>query len=195
VIDASTANLLRSKYVIRKFFLIFSLLLISIILLLWIIATKLPSDSSFRDVCIAFLGNLAAAVAIFILTYAFYLYVTPPGLRNSAIIPLPSAEIAEGMASIQTDALNYWFWGRGGSFLRTRTLPKLGELARQERRHITIKIVIPDPKECNSVTYMNIKKALGESADLNTLSANIVATIFAAITETLNNSFSQRSRR
>jgi hypothetical protein len=147
-----------------------------------------PSTSLFREVFIDFLGNLAAAVAIFMVTYGFYLYVTPLGLRTTKITPLRSAEISEGISYIHNDAVDYWFWGRSGSYFRINTLPKLDELARRERRHITIRIVIPDPSEDgNPLIYMNMKKALDERADPNTLSANVTATIFAAITATVNN--------
>jgi hypothetical protein len=154
------------------------------------LTTNLPSGSPVREGSTNFLGNFAATLAIFLLTYAFYISVTPSGLRDAEVLPLRSAEIADGILELHAGVSDYWFWGRSGSYLRTTVLPKLDHAARIDRRHTTIRIVIPDPGQLpNGVRYAAIKRGLGEKADENTLAAHVLATIFIAVTLSSRNPY------
>ena len=95
MIDPAFAAVLRSRYTIRRFFLVYGIVLICALLALWGTTKCLDVNSTLRAVATGFLGNFAAADAIFLLAYGFYLFITPPGLRNADLIPLRSGEIAD----------------------------------------------------------------------------------------------------
>jgi hypothetical protein len=179
MIDPSLRAVLRSRYTIRRFFLTFGLFLGADLLLL-ISATAGLSPGWLRDSATIFLGTFAATLAVFLVTYAFYIFVTPPGLRNATVIPLGEAEIAEEIIDLPAHAADYWFWGRSGSYFRAEILPRLDNLARTERKHVHVRVLIPDPdRDGNSSLYKHIRQGLGEKADDNTLKANVIATIMA----------------
>jgi hypothetical protein len=181
MIDASIRAVLGSKYTIRRFFWTYGGVLVTLLLLLIVIAAFAP-QGWVKDASTNFLGNFAATVAIFLVTYGFYISVTPPGLRNAEVIPLQDVEISDKIIDLPAGASDYWFWGRSGSYFRTEVLPRLDAASREERRHIRVRAVIPDPAAKNAQLYMKIKRGLGESADEWTLPANIVATV-AAVAE------------
>jgi hypothetical protein len=134
----------------------------------------------FRDAATSFLGNLAATLSVLIVIYVFYIYVTPPGLREATLIPLGNAEISNEIVDRVTDATDYWFWGRSGSYFRSEVLPRLDQAAREARRHVRIRVVLPDfGSTGNGVFYMNLLRGLGETADRTTLGAGVMATIVA----------------
>jgi hypothetical protein len=177
MIDPSVKAVLTSRYSIRAFFFSFGGLLVLLLLSLIIISAG-TSAGWFRDAATNFLGNFSATVAIFLVTYGFFVFVTPPGLRNAEVVPLSNAEIADGILDLRAGASDYWFWGRSGSHFRSVVLPWLDEVSRNERRHIRLRIVLPDPdKDENAQLYMNIRRGLGEKADVMTLGANVLATI------------------
>jgi hypothetical protein len=104
--------------------------------------------------------------------------VTSPELRNAEGIPLRDVEISEQIIDLPAAASDYWFWGRSASYFRTAILPRLGDLARRERKHIRVRIVLPDPdRGGNGALYKQLKRGLGEQADDPTLAANVIATI------------------
>jgi hypothetical protein len=178
MIDPSIRAVLRSRYTIRRFFLIYGLCLAVAILSLLLIAHAFPSDHWFRLISKDFLINLAAVIAVFMTTYAFYLFVTPPGLRNAEVIPLRDVEISDEIIDLLKEATDYWFWGRSGSYFRSEILPRLDQIARTERRRIRIRLVLPDPSRPeNCLRYKQILTGLNEFADDNTLAANVTATI------------------
>ncbi len=190
MIDPSIGAMLRSRYTIRRFFALYGFILVVILLLLWVLTTNLEAGSAARDASTNFLGNFAATVAIFLVTYGFYVFVTPPGLRNAEVLPLRSAEIADEIVDVSKAASDYWFWGRSGSYFRAVVLPRLAELARRDRQHVTVRIVLPDPDgPGNDLRYAAIKHGLGETADQNTLAANVVATVVAAAAASAQNPY------
>lgn len=190
MIDPSVRAVLRSPYTIRRFFLLYGGVLLGAVIALWAFAAGLDANSTLRLVAISFLGNFAAAVAIFILTYGLYVFVTPPGLRDAQVVPLRSGEIADEIIDLRIVASDYWFWGRSGSYFRSTVLPKLDEAARKERRHIEVRIVVPDPDgNGNAARYALMKQGLGEDADENTLRANVVATVVSAVTVAARNPY------
>jgi hypothetical protein len=190
LIDASIRAVLRSPYAIRRFFAVYGAILAVVILLLWVLTANLPAGSTAREASTTFLGNFAATVAIFIATYGFYVFVTPSGLRNAEVLPLRSAEIADEIVDLRVAVSDYWFWGRSGSYFRAAVLPKLDELARRERRHVTVRIVVPDPAEPgNAVRYASMRRGLGEEADAQTLAANVLATVIAAVVASARNPY------
>jgi len=79
VIDPSIRAVLSSRYTNRKFFLLYGATLAAVLLILTILTATFQTGSTVRDVSTTFFGNFASAVAIFIATYAFYVFVTPPG--------------------------------------------------------------------------------------------------------------------
>ncbi len=176
MIDPSIQAVLRSPYTIRKFFTIFGMVLAILILLLVLASAGLESGW-LRDSAIGFLGNFAASAGIFLVTYAFYVMVTSPGLRNAQVIPLRDVEISNQIVDLPKDASDYWFWGRSGAFFRAEVLPRLCEMARTERKHVYLRIVMPNPSEKNSLRYMRIRAGLNEDADKETLAAQIAATV------------------
>ena len=168
----------------------YGFILVGLILSLWIVTSNLTSGSAAREISTNFFGNFAAAVAIFMVTYGFYLFVTPPGLRDAQVLPLRSAEIADEIFDLRTTASDYWFWGRSGSYLRSSVLPRLEEVARMERRRITVRIVVPNPDgPGNALRYATMKRGLGEAADERTLAANVMATVVAAATASARNPY------
>jgi hypothetical protein len=86
-------------------------------------------------------------------------------------------------------ASDYWFWGRSGSYFRSAVLPKLDESARKERRHITVRIVVPNPQSGNATRYASMRRGLGEEADEHTLAANVIATVVAAVITAARNPY------
>jgi hypothetical protein len=190
VIDSSIVAMLRSPYTKRSFFAIYGAILVFLLVLLGVLTASLEAGSAWRDASTNFLGNFAATVAIFLVTYGFFVFITPSGLRNAKVLPLRSAEIADGLVDLVNDASDYWFWGRSGSYFRAVVLPRLTELARRDRQHVTVRIVLPDPAEPrNARRYAAIKHGLGETADQNTLAANVVATVVAAAAASAQNPY------
>lgn len=176
MIDPSVKAFLRTKYSIRKFFSVFGGILI--VLLLLLVATAQLESSWLREAALAFFGNFAANAAIFLVTYGFYVLVTPPGLRDAEVIPLRDVEISSQIVDLPENASDYWFWGRSGAFFRAKVLPRLNTLAHTERKHIHIRVVLPDPSNNdNSKRYMHLRQGLGEEAGEHTLTAEVVATI------------------
>jgi hypothetical protein len=174
MIDPSLRAVLRSPYTIRKFFAIFGLLLVALLLVLFVITGYAP-QGVMREASTNFLGNFAAAVAIFLCTYLFYVLVTSPGLRDAQVVPLRDVEIGHEIVDLPASASDYWFWGRSGSYFRTAVLTRLDALARGERRHIRIRLVLPDPdRDGNGALYKRLKQGLGETADDATLAANVL---------------------
>lgn len=189
MIDPSLRAVLRSRYTIRRFFISFLLLLAVLILLLLVISTYAPA-STLRDASSNVLGNFAANVAIFLCTYAFYVFITSPELRNAEVIPLRNVEIGEEIIDLPANASDYWFWGRTGTYFRKSVLPRLDRLAHEERKRIRIRVVIPNPDhEGNSQLYMYFKRGLGEEANENTLSANVVLTIAQLVLTSMRNPY------
>jgi hypothetical protein len=189
MIDPSVRAVLRSRYSIRRFFVFFGFLLFVLLLLLSLITAN-STSGALREASTNFLGNFAATVAIFLCTYGFYVFITSPELRNAEVIPLRNIEIGDEIIDLPENASDYWFWGRTGSYFRTAVLPRLDALARNERKRIRIRIIIPDPdREGNSELYMHFRKGLGEEADKNTLSANVVLTIASSVATVLRNPY------
>lgn len=182
MIDPSLRAVLRSRYTIRRFFVMFCLLLAGLLVLLWLITALGPDHAAWREASTNFLGNFAASVAAFLVVYGFYVYITPPGLRNAEVVPLRDVEIGDEIIRASEDISNYWFWGRSGNYFRSVVLPKLDEAARARRRRITVKVVLPDPCQAGSgELYRRLKVGLGEEADDNTLAANVLATVVATV--------------
>jgi hypothetical protein len=98
-------------------------------------------------------------------------------LRNAQLIPIHSAEIYESIFDLRTDTNEYWFWGRSGTYFRASVLKELDDSSRMRRSHVTINLLLPEINDENSRQYRQIKRGLGEEADLRTLPASIVATI------------------
>jgi len=175
MIDPNISAVLRSKYAIRRFFYIFSVLLICLleaIVLFKIIDVPYISESFIIAACTA-----AAAIFVFLFSYWFYLDITPSGLRNATIIPIQSAEIAESIASLTTHTSNYRFLGRSGSYVRTDVFPTLSDKSAESHQYVEVKVLVPQPSASNSDTYRRIKAALGEKATDSTLGAHVLATI------------------
>lgn len=188
MLDPSIRAVLTSPYTIRRFFLTFGGVLIALLVLLFLVAGL--SDGALKSAAVTFLGNFAATMAILIVTFGFYVSVTPPGLRNAEVIPLRNVEISEQIIDLRANVSDYWFWGRSGNHFRTTVLPVLDKAARHERRHIRLRIVLPDPdKDANAHLYMHMKRGLGEVADLDTLSAHVTATIVAIATACSGNPY------
>jgi hypothetical protein len=189
MIDPSVRAMLRSRYSIRRFFSLFGLVLGAVLLLLAAISYAAP-NGWFRDSTTNFLGNFAATVAGFILVYAFYVFVTSPGLRNAEVIPLRDVEISDEIINLVEQVSDYWFWGRSGSYFRCEVLPQLDEAAREARRHVHVRVVVPDPdREGNDLLYMNYRRGLGETADKNTLAASVIATIYSVAVASAKNPY------
>lgn len=190
MIDPSLAAVLRSRYTIRRFFLVYLIALFSVIDLLFVATAHLSDNSALRAAATNFLGNFAAAIAIVILTYAFYVLITPPGLRNAELIPLRSAEITDQILDLRADASDYWFWGRSGSHLRQRVLPALDASSQEQRRHVRIRIVIPDyGRPENAIRYAGFRRGLGEDAGDQILAANVIATVAAIARVVMRNPY------
>ncbi|WP_431015145.1 hypothetical protein [Bradyrhizobium pachyrhizi] len=190
MIDPSLRAVLRSRYTIRRFFISFSSLLAVLMLLLLVISAYVPADSTLREAIINFLGNFAANVAIFLCTYAFYVFITSPELRNAEVIPLRNVEIGEEIIDLPAAASDYWFWGRTGSYFRKDVLPRLDRLAHEERKRVRIRVVIPDPdRDGNSQLYMHFKRGLGEEANEHTLAANVIFTIARLVSTSMRNPY------
>lgn len=161
--------------------------------MLYVIAGFTPGDplreaavpaAPIREATIYFLGSLAAATSVFLITYAFYIFVTPSGLRNAEVVPLRDVEIADEIVDLPANTSDYWFWGRSGSYFRTVVLQRLSNLANRERRHISVRVVLPDPdREGTGAYYKRFKQGLGEEANDETLAANVVATVAAIVWE------------
>jgi hypothetical protein len=177
MIDPTLSAVLRSRYIIRRFFITYTIDFLFTLILFFMIMTFLPGNF-LTDVLLSFLTTLSATIALFIMTYGFYIYVTPPGLRNAQVIPLLSGEILEEIVDLPKDTANYWFWGRSGSYFRSSVLLRLDKISSHQRRHITMRIVLPDPsKDDNSTIYRKIKESLKESADDMTLLVSVTSTI------------------
>ncbi len=190
MIDSSTVATLRSPYTKRRFFAIYGAILAFLLILLLVLTASLEAGSALRDASTNFLGNFAATVAIFLVTYGFFLFITPSSLRNAKVLPLRSAEITDELFNLVNDTSDYWFWGRSGSYFRAKVLPRLTEIARRERKHIKVSIVLPDPYgPGNAHRYATMKTSLGEGADENTLAANVVATIVTAVDASIRNPY------
>ncbi|MEY2536521.1 MAG: hypothetical protein QOG67_261 [Verrucomicrobiota bacterium] len=188
MIDPSIRAFLRSKYSIRKFFAVFGLLLA--VLLVLLVVTAVAPDGWLRDAGLSFLGNFAATVAIFLVTYLFYVLITPPGLRDAELIPLRDVEISDEIVDLPAKASDYWFWGRSGSYFRVAVLYRLAESARAERRHIHIRVLLPRPDlPGNAARYKEIKRSLGEEADDDTLAANVIATVVSVVSAASRNPY------
>jgi hypothetical protein len=181
MIDPSLRAVLRSRYSIRRFFAFFGLLLVALLILLLVITTYAPLGA-FRDASATLLSDFSATVAIFITIYVFYVLVTSPELRNAEVIPLRDVEISDQIIDLPAVASDYWLWGRSGSYFRTAVLPRLDDLARRERKHVRMRIVLPDPdREGNGALYKQFKRGLDEQADDTTLAANVIATIVSVV--------------
>ena len=168
--------------------MIFGGLLAALLVLLLITASS--PDNWLREAGLGFFGNFAATVAIFLVTYLFYVLITPPGLRDAEIIPLRDVEISDEIVDLPAKASDYWFWGRSGSFFRVAVLPRLAELARAERRHVHLRVLLPRPDlPGNATRYKEIKRSLGESADDETLAANVLATVVSVVSATSRNPY------
>lgn len=192
MIDPSFAAVLRSRYAIRRFFLVYGVILICALIALWIAVTCLDANSTLHAVATGFFGNFAAADAIFLLTYGFYLFITPSGLRNAELIPLRNGEIADEIIDLRAGASDYWFWGRSGTYFRSVVLPKLDDLASKGRRHVVVRVVVPDPERPeNACRYASMRRSLGENADERTLAANVLATVVATARAVAQNPYLQ----
>jgi len=88
VIDPSVRAVLRSRYTIHRFFLLFGAIFVAALAALWVLELSPEASSMIGAVGAEFLRHLAADDAIVIVTYSFYLFVTPPGLRDAQVIPL-----------------------------------------------------------------------------------------------------------
>jgi hypothetical protein len=188
MIDPSLKAVLRSKYSIRKFFVLFGGLLVLLLVIL-LLVTAAPC-AIWRSAALNFLGNFAATVAIFLVTYLFYVLVTSPGLRNASVIPLQDVEIGNEIVDLPAGASDYWFWGRSGSYFRSAVLPRLAELSRTERKHVKLRVVLPNPGiNSNDSHYKHIKRGLGETASDDTLRANVIATIVSVVSACSRNPY------
>lgn len=188
MLDPSLRAFLQTPYTIRRFFVTYGAAFLLSILLLWL-CSALASGAP-RDILLSLFGNVAGAVFVVLLTFGFFVLVTPPGLRNAEIIPLRDVEIANQIVDLRRDATDYWFWGRSGSYFRADLLPRLSEIARTQRRHIRLRVVLPDPdRRENSTRYMRMRQGLGEKADEITLKANVLATIAAVVRECRGNPY------
>lgn len=137
-------------------------------------------------------ASLFSGLVVVIVTYLYYISITPPELRNAEIIPLRSAEIAEQVVNLVTDVDYYWFLGRSGSYFRAQVLPELDNIAREKRRHIGLVAVLPNPNmQENRQFYRDVRRQLKEEADEDTLLVHILATIIAIIALSSNNRYLQ----
>jgi len=189
MIDPSFSAVFRSKYTIRRFYISYLAMLAIALLLLIVTQGLLCPGHWISTITKDFLVNLSAALAIFILSYTFYLFVTPPGLRNAEVIPLRDGEISGEIIDRLGDATDYWFWGRSGSYFRAEVLPRLDSVSQEERRKVRIRLVLPDPTAANGKYYKFVRKGLGEEIDDDELLANVIATVVAVAVKSSKNPY------
>lgn len=173
---------LRSPYSIRRFFITAGVVLIVVVAMMAAVIALLPEGCFWRTLLSELCSDLAATLAVVMLSYAFFLYITPRGLRDAQILPLRRGEIADEIVDLTKNVSDYWFWGRSGSYFRAAVLPKLDKHSKSLRQHVTARIVVPDPRRAeNGVRYAAIKTSLGEQANESTLAENVLATLAAAL--------------
>jgi hypothetical protein len=103
---------LRSRYTIRRFFALFGAIASVSMLLTWLVSQQLASYPTLQLAATNTFSTLTATVVVLIATYGFYIFITPPGLREANILPLRSAEIAGEIIDLNKDVSDYWFFGR-----------------------------------------------------------------------------------
>lgn len=189
MLDPSVRAVIQSRFTVRRFLLVHGSIVLLSVLVLVLLVAYVPANPA-RTVVENIFSNLAATVIVFVATFFVYLMVTPPGLRDAVILPLRNVEIGEQIIDLPLGATDYWLWARSGSYFRTHTLPRLDQLAKSERRHIRIRVVIPDPDvKSSAALYMTMKRGLGEKATEDTLAEQVWATTFAVASASLRNPY------
>jgi hypothetical protein len=189
MIEPSVEAVLKSPYSIRAFYLVFSGVCAICVLGLVLFAALTP-QGWLQTSAIALLSTLASSVAVIMMIYGVWIFVTPASIRNAVIRILPRFEISIVADALSDATNNYWFLGRGGSYFRSYVLPKLDRLSQRDRRHITLRVVLPNPKVARSAEiYKDMLVSLGEDADEHSLLRNVAATVLAIALRTTTNPY------
>lgn len=175
MIDPSVTAVLRTKYTIRQFYTVFSII--------FFISSGLSVALSLGDfvpqaqaILASFFGSLSGTILTVMAIYGVWIFVTPPEIRHAVILPLRPKEISEFLEQIRTNSTQYVFWGRSGTSFRQNVLPTLDNRARSLRQSQSIKVVMPNPAAPSiSSNYATMINGLGENANDKTLLVSVVA--------------------
>ena len=180
-------NDLTSPYARRWFVGSMSFLLIFSIIMVWL-ATIAPFQPWLKDVLVSLFSEASAGSGIVLAFYAVYLYFIGPNTPAQEVTVLRAEDIGTEIHKLFEDSRRYIFWGRSGAFFRSRTLQVLDKQAQENRRQITVDVLLPDPREERLAKgYRGILKALDETGSEHTLLANILATCLACAIADANN--------
>lgn len=175
MLDPSVAAVLRTRYTVRIFFLVFGALFAATAALSLFIGIN-QGTSQILGLLGSFCGQLSATFASVMAIYGVWIFSTPSHLRNSHIAPLRPNEIAEFLAYASDDPASYIFFGRSGKAFRSQVLPIIDRSSKEKRTVKSVKIVVPDPESGNnSRSYATMMRGLSEKADDNTLTISVVS--------------------
>lgn len=178
---------LTSGYARKRFFLAFVVLSVAAIALSWFAETVL-SPGILRTILSAVGIELAAGFIIVLSFYLIYMVLIGPNAALRAVNVARPQDISDRMAQLPKGVRNYLFWGRSGSFFRVRPLQVMDTEARENKRAISIEVLLPDPNDQRLVTsYTAIRKALNEDAGDDPLLPNILATCISCAIIAANN--------
>lgn len=178
---------LTSRYARRRFFAGFALIIAVCILLIWLTMAHITSPT-LKQILLAVLIQIVASSMITLAFYALYVYFIGANTAVREVSVTRPQDISERMRALPLDVRHYMFWGRSGSFFRAHPLLELDRQARENKRNITIDILLPDPDDDRLVqSYRDVLKALGEERGDNPLLPNVLATCMACAIIASNN--------
>lgn len=178
---------LTSGYARKRFFVAFAVLSVAAIAISLLAETFLPLGT-FQTIVSAVGVELATGFIIILFFYLVYMFLIGPNTAMRAVNVTRPQDISERMAQLPKGVRNYLFWRRSGSFFRVRPLLAMDAEARENKRAISIAVLLPDPGDQRLVaSYTAIRRALNEDDGENPLLPNILATCISCAIVSANN--------
>lgn len=178
---------LTSSYARKRFFGGFSFLIALCLILIWIAKAHITL-LALKEIVLAVLIQIVASSLIILAFYALYVYFIGVNTAVREVNVTRPQDISERMRALPLDVRHYIFWGRSGSFFRAYPLMELDRQARENKRNITVDVLLPDPDDERLIhSYRDILKSLGEEPGDNPLLPNVLATCMACAILASNN--------
>ena len=179
---------LASKYVVRSFVWALVFLMVTT----FVAAAGLNyhfSQYFIGETIVQLLVEIFSASAIVFFAFFIYVYFIGPTPASQALVIRPQ-DVGTELEKLPLDTRSYMFWGRSGSYFRAVPLQEMDKLAQQIRRSISIKVLLPDPRD-NRLTnsYNEILRSLGEEQDGNELLVHVLATCTACAIVSAKNKY------
>lgn len=180
---------LTSPYARKRFFWGFVALCILCGIAIYLVRSFLP-EGAVRDVADAVAIEVLAGSLIVLAFYGLYMHFIGPNSGLREVTVTRPRDIRERMEQLPVDVRHYTFWGRSGSYFRSRPLLALDEQSRTKKLHTDVDVVLPEPAdERLTKSYEEILASLGEQPGRHHLLANVLATSLACAIIDANNMY------